>query len=317
MIQGYVAKKTFDKLSGAGQRREESVSEYKRRIRNRRAAMGGLAIMTALGAFAGAHNGKADQIHYSVEAPAEAKVTYVDRNSSKISIIAFNAIVGGVKTKAVDPNRPLGGAVVLDLWRELTLNNYGVKGSFCMDAGSRQIAKIEEPDGRIHYRVEVNPERDMYVCSQEDKSITPDEPIDGSLNALIGDGLTNVERKLVKDSAEAKKQNAIWAKLGQVARTVAEITVNKKCAPIIFKAIEPDAKRLIADGFRREKDEQIDVAFTANADGEVKITGQSDLDKISEQYKAEGIDITAIGDAGECTLPASVAGGKDERPQQN
>lgn len=317
MIEAYVAKKTIGRLTGAERRRNESVPEYKRRIRNRRMAIGGATVMAALGVFAGAHNEKPDHVTYSVEGAAEAKVTYVDRNSSQISVVAFDAIVGGVKTKAVDTNRPLGDLAVLDLWRALTLNNYGVEGSFCMDAGSRQIAKIEEPDGRIHYRVEINPERDMYVCSQEDKSVQPDELIDGSLNALISDGLTNVERKLVKDSAEAKKQNAIWAKLGQVARAAAEITVNKKCAPIIFKAVEPDVKRLIADGFRREKDEQIDVVLTANTDGEVKITGQSDLDEISKQYKAEGIDIAAVGEAGTCTLPASVAGGKDERAKQS
>lgn len=315
MIQAYVAKKAYETLTGSGRRQEESVAEYKRRIRRRRTSVGTVALMASLGIFAGAHNVKEDRIDYSVEAGGEAKVTYIDRDYSKISVIAFEALVDGVKTKAIETNRPLGDAVVLDLWRELALSNYGVTGSLCMDAGSLRVAKIEEPNGYTHFRAEVNPERDMYVCSHENKNITPTETIDGSVNALIKDGLTNVERTWNKTSDEAKKVNAIWATLGQAARTAAEITVNKECGPLVFDATKDDAKRLIADGLRRDDSEVIEVVYTVNANGEVKLTGQSDLDATIEQRKAEGIKFT--DGSGKCTLPASVAGGGDERAKRS
>ena len=296
MLPAYVAKKAFEKFTGAGQRRYEDVETYKKRVLRRRLAMGAVSLSAALGVFAGAHNGNAERVEYSAEA-GKARVTYIDRQLSKISIIGFETNVDNVKAKAVEHNRPLGDALPLDLWREMTVDHFSVTSELCMDAGSRKIEKTEEPNGKTSLRVVINPERDMYVCSRENLGQTPTETIDGSVNALIKDGITNIERTFNKTSDEAKKANAIWATLGQAARTAAEITVNKKCAPLVFGVTQADAKRLIADGLRRDDNEVIEVDFTAGPSGDVKLTGQSD--------------------AGECTVPASVARGKDERATRN
>lgn len=291
-------------LSGGRRRADEDMEAYTSRRKNRRRTIGAATTLLAVGLFSGLHNGPADKREVTAEG-GKATVTYIDRHLSQIDVLGFETRVDGASATSVEENRPFG--VNLDLVRSLKLSNYMVKSALCMDASDRKIAEITEPDGRVHYRVEINPEQDMSVCSKKDMSIVPTELPGGSWNAQVGDGLTNISGP---DSDQAKKEAAIKAEMRQAAEIAAIDTVNKKCAPLVFNQEKDTVATLIADGLRRNNSEQIEVVYTTDAKGQVTLTGKSDLDGIIAQQAVNGVKINDRngGTAGECTVPANVAG---------
>lgn len=296
--------KVAEHLAGGHRRDDENIEAYKTRLKNRRRTIGAATTLLAVGLFSGLHNGPADKREVTAEG-GKATVTYIDRHLSKIYVLGFETRVDGASATSVEENRPLG--MNLDLVRSLKLSNYMVKSALCMDAGDRKIEEITEPDGRVHYRIEINPEQDMAVCSEKDLSVVPTEVPGGSWNAQVGDGLTNVGGP---DSDAAKKEIAIKAEMRQAAEIAAIDTVNKRCAPVVFDQEKDAVATLIADGLRRNSSEVIDVVYTANANGKVVLSGKSDLDGIVAGQAVNGVTINDRngGTAGECTVSANAAG---------
>lgn len=315
----YAAKKSVEMFGSA-------VMGNKERYRNdpdyrnyRRLLVGGVAIGTSLGLVAGANNTAiTETVTNSVES-GEATVQYIDRTLSEQHVIGFTTKVDGAYAEQVIERRGWFDIELPDLTNGVTVDNYVVNSSLCFDGGDKRIKETTQPDGERHYEVRIDP-ADINVCSKQD----PNELSVPTPSASWAENINNMDndfKRMLKDNLDLPisdntiiEENELKAELIQAAQNKALYQVNTECAPEVFEETQDDIAELIAEDVKRSDDETVEVIFDVDADGEVKISGQSELDEFFETKVAAGWNMNP-GTLGDCEIPETVLEGEDERAQ--
>lgn len=233
-------------------------------------------------------------------------VVELDVTLSQQHVIGFKTEVDGAF--AQDTQKfPAGafGIVPEDYISSMTIDDLMILSSLCMDSVDKKVKYFEDEK---KYEVRLNMD-DVYVCSRKDPNSKPIETPGGNANKHM-DGATNEIVRAVKerfgidlnDPEKIEEQNKLNSALSMTAENAGLRLVNQKCAPQVFDITKQEIKELIAKDVTKRKDETVEVIFEPNADGEVKISGKSDVDQFfAEKEKDERLTYR-VDSIGECEL---------------
>lgn len=288
----------------------------RRRRRTRNIAVGGLAIGALAGVVSGVHNMEGNVVVEKTAEGGEANVKYIDYTFSKQEVIGFTTEVDGASVTDVIKRTGPFGVPLPDIEAGIRVDNYVVNSALCFDAKSKKVKELTYSNSdKRHYEVEIDP-ADISVCSKQDMSVQALTTPTGNIIEFINNASDDINRALGVNGDSIEKENAKKSALTQDAQSMALFNVNSQCGPKVFGVAKDEMKELIADDLVRSEDETVEVVYKVDKDGEVAITGQSELDAQIKKMQDQGRKLN-IESIGECKISQNVVRGEDERPKSN
>jgi hypothetical protein len=291
-------------------RRNKEQNSSERRFFTSKGVLRTIGISALLGAGLGVTHGIDGTVTETTDG-GHASVEEIDRKLSRQEIIGFKTRVDGAFAERREKFPPgLFGIAPADMVTSMRIDNLVVLSNFCINAVDKKVKHyIDEK----RYEVHIDP-ADISVCSKKDPNTFSTTTPGGSANQFVDGASQDLVRAFkeatgldLNDPKVIEAQNVLKSELTQTAENAGLYLVNKECGPQVFDATIEDAKKLIAADITKSSDETVEVIFDVNSAGEIKITGQSDLDMFFEK-KAD--DIThGVNKMGTCELAEEVKEG--------
>jgi hypothetical protein len=224
------------------------------------------------------------------------------RPTSEHHVIGFKTKVDNITAERKETNRKALDLVPLpDIIANVRMDDFVVDSDLCFEGGQKSVKeyKVGNVD-HVDYEVDL---ADLRVCSAEAVNYTPKVHHDGNWIQNMNDA--DAELGKIGGNGEStdtiRKSNEIKETVRKLAENAALLTVNRKCAPLVFDATKEEFKELVAKDIARPG-EVVHVTFKEGSIFE----GLSEVDDFFAQKKKDETDQLKYnfdgGIAGTCTL---------------
>jgi hypothetical protein len=264
-----------------------------------------IGVSALIGAGLGMTHGVGSSVTEKIEG-GHATVEDIDRKLSRQEVIGFKTRVNGAFAEDTEKFEPgLFGIAPADFVTSMRTDNLVVLSNFCLNSVDKKVKHyIDEK----RYVVEIDP-ADISVCSKKDPNTFSTTTPGGSANQFVDGASQDLVRAFkeatgidINDPKVIEKQNILKSELTQTAENAGIYLVNKVCGPKVFDATKEDIKKLIAADITKNRDETVEVIFNVNSSGDVKISGQSDLDQFFAEKEKGGDRTHKVESIGTCEL---------------
>lgn len=294
-------------------RRNHDAKNIEKKFFTTRGVVRTIGVSALLGVGLGLTHGIDSTVTERIEG-GRGRVEEIDRTLSRQEVIGFKTRVDGAFAERREKFEPgLFGIAPADFVTSMRTDNLVVLSNFCLNSVDKKVKHYVDEK---KYEVHIDPD-DISVCSKKDPNTFSVTTPGGSANQFMDGASQDIARAFkeatglnLNDPKVIEAQNVLKSELAQTAENAGIYLVNKECGPKVFDATKEDIKKLIAADITKNKDETVEVIFDVNSSGEVKISGQSDLDRFFEEKEKGGDRTHKVEKMGTCEL-AKELGGND------